>query len=482
MRCRRLEFVGDMAAEGPRTCVAMYFMRLCSVLLLTGIVCACKPRDRGLKDAVVRKSEHFEYLAAPHDASVCDGLLDELEARFTALRQLLNFPWPAGKRLHYTKYPSVPSYRERTRCSSNNASCFKASFGVESPDALNAHELVHGLLSYLGDSHPLLEEGIAEALSCEGGWLADRAWVPLASIMRRELWSAEGDARRNAYAAAGRLVAMLLRQHPAQRFRDLYALAEPHASLEELSGLFRQFYGQPLERLWVSAEQSQERACLRTFECAAPALGSATRGCGDSPASKAGRHHSRISVETPSWVKWWSERNTVHLGACGQEGFGGHRVSWQRPRRGAGGESFFSRLPVGDFFVTFNAGGSDLRRGASLVLADKQAVSKRAADCGPLLESHTRRDVTFFVNGGVAERFRWRNQATQRPMRFVADCSGSVSARLCAGCGDAACEQICAPNAPLDERTVEVEPGGTLHWVIQGPGGLRLRRSYGRSR
>ena len=448
-------------------------------LLVSAVGCDRKPER--LRNPVTRVSEHFEYRAESDDSAACDGLLTELEARFTALHQLLAFPWPKRKKLRYTKYPSVRAYHARTRCSSGNSSCFKANFGVESPAALHSHELVHGLLSYFGDSHPLLEEGAAEALSCDGGWLAVKRVVHFDALRRLELWTTPGEPRRDAYAAGGRLVALLMTQYEPRQFRELYAAARVDMPLTELSVLVRRIYGLSLEELWRRAQNTGQDSCVRDFECAAPELGSSSRGCESASQRTGAREHRRISLSSPGWVHWWSERASVHLGSCQENKLPANQPFWQPPRRGDRGESFFSLLPAGGYFVTFIGRERSAAQGARVVSQgsdDATSLEQESLSCGPLLTSHTRRDVSFLMNMGGERHCQWRNLVTPRAQRYSVSCSQGMTAMHCAGCGNFPCKPICTTESDGSPQVLEIEPAETQRFTVRGPGWLRLARSY----
>jgi hypothetical protein len=135
------------------------------VLLLLG--CSRSERQEGVTVGPQRlrwESEHFVLHSQSDDSSWCQGVLNTLEHHFEVLQQTLGFSWPQGARVEYHKFANQKALRAEGVCSGSNDACFFADKGVYTTDPLELHELVHAYLVPLGDSHPVLEEGIAEAL------------------------------------------------------------------------------------------------------------------------------------------------------------------------------------------------------------------------------------------------------------------------------------------------------------------------------
>jgi hypothetical protein len=214
-------------------------------------------------------SEHFIYESRPNDAAVCEGILTTLERHRAAVTGFLGISGPPT-RTRYMKFRGLADLRYAGHCSTDSAACFFAGVGIETQERFERHELIHAYLAYLGDSHKLLEEGVAEALSCgvklplfeELDWqraFSQAAWQASTVVERRHL-----------YQAGSWFVAYLLRTWPRENFIELYTHVHPGTDAVRVASVFQGIYGETLPDVWKRALSSRDptAGCVYAYECA----------------------------------------------------------------------------------------------------------------------------------------------------------------------------------------------------------------------
>lgn len=116
-------------------------------------------------DERVWESEHFIYHSYPDDDATCPEVLNILEDHFRKSQEYLGFPWPEGAKIDYYKFPDFDALEASNACYGTACSSYRLIFSV---DRVETHELVHGYF-LIDEVHrlPLLDEGLAEALTCD---------------------------------------------------------------------------------------------------------------------------------------------------------------------------------------------------------------------------------------------------------------------------------------------------------------------------
>src|SRR5262249_20456297 len=133
---------------------------------------------------------------------------------------------------------------------------------------LDEHELVHAYLYPTGNPPPVLQEGVAVALSCGAATFGKPVVGPddLAGL------SALGPRALDTYGAGAWLVGYLLDQLGPQRFVQLYGMLGHQVSTAQMDAAFRAVYGQGLADLWTAAvgEDHPRNTCV--WECSQEAI------------------------------------------------------------------------------------------------------------------------------------------------------------------------------------------------------------------
>ncbi|RYZ03333.1 MAG: hypothetical protein EOO73_28130 [Myxococcales bacterium] len=200
---------------------------------------------------------------------VCSAVTD------TVLQHALHVGTPfglgpeAGSAIDYYKYRDSADLDASGVCPKRAAACSNGR-SAWSPAALDRHELTHVYFSSLPPSLRLLEEGIAEALSCGVPAVgAPNPWVSLDTALAIPYDALE----HSSYALAGHFVGFLVNGYGAERFVELYRAVSRDATAQELARQFQRTYGLELEDVWQAAAMSApELGCLRWWECLGPPL------------------------------------------------------------------------------------------------------------------------------------------------------------------------------------------------------------------
>lgn len=229
--------------------------------------CACSgstdyPDDR------VWTSEHVRYHTRSSDSS-CSEISETLERHLLGVMGRFHLPLPENFVLDYYKYSDEHDLDSAGVCPSRASACAKG-LSVWTSRAVDRHELTHAYFSSLGPSLRLLEEGIAEALSCEMTTGVESApSAPWEQAFSRSYETFD----QEAYAAAGRFVGFLVNEHGPERFVLLYRSLGRDSSTESAANEFERIYGLRLVDAWqAAASATPELGCLRWSECAGPPL------------------------------------------------------------------------------------------------------------------------------------------------------------------------------------------------------------------
>jgi hypothetical protein len=229
---------------------------------------ACSPREVTWERAGIRYTKRVD------DPSVTADVLDDMLRHRDVIGAYLHLQPPAGSVLEYRKFVDREDIAKRGHCSAVSAGCYFDQFGVESKQPLDAHELIHAYTAYLGTKPKIVEEGLAQALSCEQptigsidlafdvGW-SKSAWQ---SPFLRDI-----DAL---YRAGAAFVAFVLQTHGAERFMAFYAKLAAEDELAAASAKFTEVFGASLEQVWTAAlaNRDADRACVYPLRCAQPPL------------------------------------------------------------------------------------------------------------------------------------------------------------------------------------------------------------------
>jgi hypothetical protein len=230
-------------------------------------VSACGDNGSDLPSDQSWSSAHFDYHTRLAETRACADVLGPLEQHFATLQAYLGFAWPEGQKVEYEKFVDDADELAHGGCPDGRAGCAPGT-SVLSAAVLDEHELVHAYLYPTGFPPPVLQEGAAEALSCDALLYTKPALGPddLAGL------SAVMPDAQVTYGAGAWLVGYLLDQLGPLRFVQLYGMLGHHASTAEMDAAFRAVYGQGLADLWAAAisEDHPRNTCV--WECSQPAI------------------------------------------------------------------------------------------------------------------------------------------------------------------------------------------------------------------
>lgn len=342
-------------------------------------------------------SEHFVYHSHPSDDSVCRGVTETLEHHFSVMRDYLGFAWPVGRRIDYYKFQDAKDLRAHGSCSDFNAECFYAEVGVQSAEGISLHELVHAYLSALGRRHTLLEEGLAESLSCAHHVRPRPEPVDVVNAFAPESWSSNTvPGYKGLYSAARWFVGWLLKAHGPKQFMRFYEHVSATADFAATSNAFREVYGAELKTTWDSALASPDMdvACVRIWECAQPQLSSSplAANCEQVPAIRT------FNLEGPQWVVQ-SGGSGALMESCGDTPRVPHE-HWLSPSfDGEQGDVFALLLGPGRYFISQSP-----RFGAVSLELFNYPPAANSVSCSALvpLRLNFTRNVSFAVQGSAA--------------------------------------------------------------------------------
>lgn len=244
------------------------------------VVCAmfsCSPKER------TWELDGVTYVARVDDPAVDATLVQRLATHRETLRRYLGLEQPPPLRYH--KYLDKDDLRRRSRCSAVTSGCFFAEHGVESHESLDAHELIHAYTAALGDKPKIIEEGLAEALSCNGQPVLN-VELSVEAAWRRASWDTGllKDMDR-LYRSSARFVAYLLQVYGPEPFMSFYRRLDANDEYDRASEAFREVFGTTLAATWEAAlrDRSPDRACVYVTQCAGPDLfeGSLAQVSGD---------------------------------------------------------------------------------------------------------------------------------------------------------------------------------------------------------
>lgn len=241
-------------------CAAWVWATACAIIV------GCGPKER------IWELNGVTYVARADDPAVDATSVQRLVTHRETMRQYLGLEQAPA--LRYRKFLDKQDLGRRSRCSAVTSGCFFAEYGVESHEALDAHELIHAYTASLGDKPKIIEEGLAEALSCSG------QPVQNVELSVEVAWSrASWDTGRlkdldNLYRSGARFVAYVLQVYGPSAFMSFYRRLDANDGYERASALFHEVFGTPLEATWDAAlrDRSPDRACVYVTECTGPEL------------------------------------------------------------------------------------------------------------------------------------------------------------------------------------------------------------------
>lgn len=412
---------------------------LFSVVLSTG----CTPRERELR------GEGFRYIAREDDP--VDGeILETLGRHRRAVEAFLKLDSKAIGDVTYHKFRDRQDLRRRGHCSASSSACYFRQWGVEAHTPLDAHELVHAYLAHWGDSHRLLEEGMARALACDR-FLPQKVDFDAQYAFSRDAWASVEVAQvERLYAAGARFVAHVIDASGVERFRSFYTQTRPADEHAQVSATFARVYARELDHEWQRANTVErvDDGCLYAYECSWPAL---------ARDKTVGRHtRGTLTIEGDEVLHFTAGADDPwRLGACHARGalpYEGERLHSTGMVRG---DEHWLALSGGTYWV--DTGRSRLER----VSASEVFVPAEQCSTATPIDVSAGRELFFALSSDAVQEMTHGAGATvDGPADFVLrlalgssatqratmECSDTARVEVCTACDYMQCQPACDPR------------------------------------
>jgi hypothetical protein len=332
---------------------------------------ACGDNTPDLPSDQTWSSAHFDYHTRRTETRACADVLGPLERHFATLQAYVGFAWPDGEKVQYEKFVDEEDVLEHAGCPDDRGGC-AFDDNARTTAVLDEHELVHAYLFRTGNPPPVLQEGVAEALSCHAASYGKPAVGPddLAGL------SALGPRSLVTYGAGAWLVGYLLDQLGPQRFLQLYGKLGHQASTAQMDAAFRGVYGQGLGDLWAAAVSEDHPRNTCVWECSQEAI-----ALDGNPVSTDGT--CGVTVQHPFTLDAEASVSFTTTATIGVRGCGAVNLP---PTIIAGGRPVLAlyRLPAGTYFVEHDPGPDTLTGGdASATLSLDCASATDASGLAP---------------------------------------------------------------------------------------------------
>lgn len=430
---------------------------------------ACGPRE------VTWERDGVRYTKRTDDATVTSSVLEDLLRHRDVMADYLHLEPPVGSVLRYRKFLDRDDIAKRGHCSAISAGCYFDQFGVESKQALDAHELIHAYTGYLGAKPKIVEEGLAQALSCEVPTIG-RVEIAAAMGWSKRAWQSPFFRDIDAlYRAGAAFVAYVLQTHGAEQFMRFYASLAAEDELEAASAKFAAMFGSPLEAVWDAAlaDGGADRGCVYPLRCAEPPL-----------STEFATHRSdgltllRVSPTQPGPLEW-------RFGVCDTT-----RIEAAELERSLGGSvrAELADLALGAGRYWFER---ELITRTTSALADVLGGEHECTKLQPL--AVTDRERLLVVSHDSVRRLDTSGKPTPRAgslilrtnvkppdSRVRVECSASARVEICESCDYTNCQLVCETGhtSVAIGNGVGVDGGAVLRIQLPAEAGfwLRLRR------
>jgi hypothetical protein len=400
--------------------------RVSSLLAATTIAVssACSHSELDLPSYGNWTSTHFDYRTRQSDATTCPDVLETLENHFSELQNYLGFSWTAAARVSYYKFQDQADFRSHGTCPPDAGGC-AVDTSVETPNALDEHELVHAYLYPTGFPPWVLVEGVAVALSCTsaGYTKPTLTWDQLATIP-----SGTVDPF-TVYDAGAWLVGYLLNVFGGPQFLSLYASLPHAASASEMDAAFQSIYNQSLANIWATVLSDDQPRNNCVWECSRPPI--ALDGSTVDTLGPCGPDVKRpFTLSSEATISLSTTAADLLLGPCGQV------VPPNTGVVGNEGAVAFYHLPAGSYFVDHNPVAGSLVGNAD-ASATLNPVCSSATDSSSLSQPNV--NVFVAVPSSTPTWFLALPPASSRRLLVLASYAPREAASLCTSCRAMSC-------------------------------------------
>jgi hypothetical protein len=461
-RGRGLPFGGSVPRDwsGARSLAARwstaYGFVACSLVACSLV--ACSPRERTWQRANV------SYVVRHDDRSVDESIVDELVSHRDIVSRYLGLD-PSSQPLRYHKFRDTEDFARRSHCSAVTSGCFFHEHGVESSKPLDAHELIHAYTADLGDKPKLVEEGLAQALSC-----GDEPVIGV-ELSLEVAWSAaswQSTRLRDIdklYRAGAMFVAHTIRRYGPLRFMAFYRTLGAGDETAEVTEKFLAEFGEPLEKVWGTAltSPSIERACVYPIQCAQPDVGHSTPPAGPQRPS-----HVRTFEGGPGRLlhvtaKPGEPSSRLRLGACEGTGLPSETLP-RSPRGELLATDVYLALPPGKYWLAGQPWDTAYQSVSSVVAAERvMGIEQQCENLQPLQLAST--GETLVTLPSPSEPVGELRPASERSTgatslisklppgvgadsRLIVECSKAVRVEVCESCAYTGCQTACETGRP----------------------------------
>ena len=372
------------------------------------------------------ESAHFRYLTRASDLQICPDILGPLEEHFALLQGYLGFDWAPRAKVTYEKMVDATDLEQHSDCRDFPA-CTVNSM-VESPHAMDLHELVHAYLAPTGSPPPVLVEGPAVVLACAaqlfGKPKPTQSWDQLAAL------DYDPDTRAAVYSAGAWLVGYLLAHYDPRLFTTIYQRLPSHADASTMDAAFKDVYGESLASIWAAALAGTDPLDACIWQCSQPALPlDGTPVATDGVCGTIDLFHS-LPLASTTLVSLTSTAATLQLKRCGPTPL---PMAWANP----GVLNLYDLLP-GSYFVESSPDAGTMMVQGSLpsLLAP---TCTEATDLAPFAGFKS-----VHLTGPNTSEPQWFLPLPPPPAGSsqLSAFSGGANTKICASCDPASCVSL----------------------------------------
>ena len=443
----------------------------------------------------------FTYVSQEQDRAVCEAVLGTLTHHRNSIVSFLGLNDAHVGQVRYQKFLHRQDLAARGHCSPHSSACFFRQFGIESYQPFEQHELIHAYLAHLGDSHKLLEEGVAEALTCDAT-LVSRSDVPVELAWSRVAWaSTDVSALRGLYQAGGWFVAYLLKAYQPHLFAHFYKLVEPQDEAAEVAVKFASVYSAELAEVWTKAlaQTGIDGPCVYAYACAAqPVQARSSVEPGQMARCDARPELNSIELDGTTWLSTQATTAGPHdwrLGACEPELALPHEAL-RSPHFGTTiGASHRLMLAKGKYWLSASSSTFALDHGRTTLVRESQcdvaeplasvslndvSIAISSASLAALMAEAETTPTAGGQDGALGTRAQSWVLRLEQPdaagVRVRAECSANARIEVCESCDYTTCQVTCDMGV-AQSRLLATDPSLIrVTLVDEGDVWFRLRR------
>lgn len=429
------------------------------VSAFVGCLAACSPKER------TWQRDNVSYVVRHDDSSVDESIVDELVSHRDVISRYLGLE-PSSQALRYHKFRDGEDFARRSHCSEVTSGCFFHEHGVESSKPLDAHELIHAYTAALGDKPKLVEEGLAQALSC-----GDEPVVGVELSLEVAWRAASWQSTRlrdidKLYRAGAMFVAHTIRRYGPLRFMAFYRSLNAGDETAAVAEKFQAEFGEPLETVWGTALSgpSIERACVYPLRCAKLDAGEDM-----APERETGRQSHVRSFDGDSGRLLHVVANPeesspkLRLGACDGMGLPSETLP-RSPRGEVLATDMYLALPPGKYWLAGQPSSTAYQSISAVMAVERVMGSKQ--QCASLQPLHIAASgetlVTLPNPSQLVDEVELASERSAGALalisklppdasvdsRLIVECSRAVRVEVCEACDYTRCQTACETGRP----------------------------------